>query len=224
MDKANSADAERLQSLAKQHLMLHFSDMSASPSATSRSSTAARAATSSTSTAAATSTASPASTASTSATPTASGSATRRPRRCASCPFTSNWTVAHPPGIELATRLSELAPARPRPRLLRLRRSRRRRVGLEARGPVARGQRRTGAAQGDRPQGRVPRGLAGGIGDDRDRGMPDPVRTARGAGLPRLQHERLPPPGGRGRTAPLRRPADRDRGDDRRRRARRRSR
>jgi adenosylmethionine-8-amino-7-oxononanoate aminotransferase len=25
-------------------------------------------------------------------------------------PFTSNWTVAHPPGIELATRLAELAP------------------------------------------------------------------------------------------------------------------
>jgi adenosylmethionine-8-amino-7-oxononanoate aminotransferase len=26
-------------------------------------------------------------------------------------PFTTNWTVAHPPGIELATRLAELAPA-----------------------------------------------------------------------------------------------------------------
>src|SRR6478672_1533923 len=25
-------------------------------------------------------------------------------------PFTSNWTVAHPPGIELAARLAELAP------------------------------------------------------------------------------------------------------------------
>ena len=217
MDKANSADAERLQSLAKQHLMLHFSDMSGLAERDIP------------------------------IIDRGEGShvfdvdgrryidglsglycvnlghshgerigdaAAAQMRRL---PFTSNWTVAHPPGIELATRLSELAPARPRPRLLRLRRSRRRRVGLEAGGPVPRGQRRTGAAPGDRPQGRLPRGLAGGAGDDRDRGMPDPVRAAGGAGLPRLQHQRLPPPGGRRRRAPLRRAADRDRGDDRRR-------
>ncbi len=32
-------------------------------------------------------------------------------RQMRQLPFTSNWTVAHPPGIELATRLAELAPA-----------------------------------------------------------------------------------------------------------------
>ena len=110
MDKANSADAERLQSLAKQHLMLHFSDMSGLAERDIP------------------------------IIDRGEGSHVfdvdgRRyidglsglycvnlghshgerigdaaAAQMRQLPFTSNWTVAHPPGIELATRLSELAP------------------------------------------------------------------------------------------------------------------
>jgi adenosylmethionine-8-amino-7-oxononanoate aminotransferase len=110
MDKANSADAERLQNLAKQHLMLHFSDMSGLSERDIP------------------------------IIDRGEGSHVfdvdgRRyidglsglycvnlghshgerigdaaAAQMRQLPFTSNWTVAHPPGIELATRLSELAP------------------------------------------------------------------------------------------------------------------
>jgi adenosylmethionine-8-amino-7-oxononanoate aminotransferase len=110
MDQANSADAERLQSLAKQHLMLHFSDMSGLAERDIP------------------------------IIDRGEGSHVfdvdgRRyidglsglycvnlghshgerigdaaAAQMRQLPFTSNWTVAHPPGIELAARLSELAP------------------------------------------------------------------------------------------------------------------
>ena len=34
----------------------------------------------------------------------------RAPSRCAQLPFYTNWTYAHPPAIELAAKLAELAP------------------------------------------------------------------------------------------------------------------
>ena len=110
METARNTDADRLQSLAKQHLMLHFSDMS---NYAERDIPIIE---------------------------RGEGSHVfdvegRRyfdglsglycvnlghshgerigqaaAAQMARLPFTSNWTVAHPPGIELATRLSELAP------------------------------------------------------------------------------------------------------------------
>ena len=174
--------------------------------------------------AAATSTASPASTASTSAIPTARRSPPPPPAQMARLPFTSNWTVAHPPAIELAAKLAELAPGGPRARLLHLGRGGIGRVGLEDGGPVPPGQRRTGAAQGDRPPGRLPRGDDGGAGDDRAGGMPDAVRAVRRPRRPRRQHQRLPAPGRRRPGAAAGRAAGRGRGDDRARGRRRRSR
>ena len=94
-------------------------------------------------------------------------------------PFTSNWTVAHPRSIELAARLGRARPARPRPGLLHLGRLGGGRVGLEARRPVAPGERRARAPQGDRPPRRLPRGDARGALVHRDPGLPRPVRAAR---------------------------------------------
>ena len=86
-----------------------------------------------------------------------------------------------PPAGDRARRAPRRArPAGARPRLLHLGRLGGGRVGLEAGGPVAPGQRRTGAAQGDRPPRRLPRGDDGGALDDRDRGMPRP-RSSRSA-------------------------------------------
>ena len=130
-------------------------------------------------------------------------------------PFTTNWTVAHPEAVELATRTGRAGAGGDRARLLHLGRVRIGRVRLEARGPVPRGQRRTGAAQGDRPPGRLPRGDAGGAGDDRPGGMPGAVRAARRSRRPRRQHQRLPPPGGGRSGAPARGPVGGSRGDDR---------
>ena len=133
----------------------------------------------------------------------------------AKLPFSSNWTVAHPSSIEAAAKIAELAPDGPRPRLLHLRRLGGGRVRLEDRRPVARRQRRAAAPQGDRPQGRLPRGHDGRPLDHRDAGLPDAVRAAADPDPPRLQHQRLPPPGRRGRGRPLPGAARGDRGDDR---------
>ncbi len=102
-----------------------------------------------------------------------------------------------------------------RARLLHLGRGGIGRVGLEARGPVPRGERRTGAAQGDRPRGRLPRGDLGGAGDDRPGRMPGTVRAARRARRPRRQHQPLPPPGGGRPGADARLAPGRGGGDDR---------
>ena len=54
-------------------------------------------------------------------------------RQAAELGFYTNWSYAHPPAIELAARIAELAPGGPEPRVLHLRRLRGGRVGLEAR-------------------------------------------------------------------------------------------
>ncbi len=91
----------------------------------------------------------------------------------ATLPFTTNWTTAHPPAIELATKLAELAPPGFERTLLHLRRLGVGRVGLQARPPVAPGQRRARAPQGDRPPRRLPRHLARSALLHRHPGLPD---------------------------------------------------
>ena len=59
--------------------------------------------------------------------------------------FYTNWSYAHPRSIELATRIAELAPGQPQPRVLHLRRLGGRRVGVEARQGLPR-------ARGDEPR------------------------------------------------------------------------
>ena len=72
-------------------------------------------------------------------------------------PYYTNWTFAHPAAIELAAKRGRARAAGDQPGVLHLRRIRGRRVGLEARPPVPRRERRADAPQGDRAQGRLPR-------------------------------------------------------------------
>ena len=65
-------------------------------------------------------------------------------------PFAINWTFAHPRSIELAAELAELAPGDLNRALLRLRRLRGRRGGLEARPPVPRAPAASGAGRRSR--------------------------------------------------------------------------
>ena len=58
--------------------------------------------------------------------------------------FFTNWSYAHPQAIELAARIAELAPGRPQPRLLHLRRLGGRRVGAQALPPVPQAHRPPG--------------------------------------------------------------------------------
>ena len=78
------------------------------------------------------------------------------------------------------------------PRVLRLRRLRGGRVGLEAGAPVPRRQRPADAAQGHRAQGRLPRHDDGRALDHRHHVDPHAVRAARRRRPPRREHEPLP--------------------------------
>ena len=97
-----------------------------------RSSSAARAATSGTSTATATSTGSRRSSACNAGHGRTELARGRRPPG-QELDFFTIWSYAHPRAIELAARIAALAPGRPQPRLLHLRRLRGGRVGAEAR-------------------------------------------------------------------------------------------
>ena len=55
--------------------------------------------------------------------------------------FFTNWSYAHPPAIELAARIAVAGPRRPQPRLLHQRRQRGGRVRAEARPPVPQARR-----------------------------------------------------------------------------------
>ena len=82
--------------------------------------------------------------------------------------------------------------ARHQPRVLRLRRLRGGRVGLEAGAPVPRRQRPADAPQGDRAQGRLPRHHDGRALDHRHHVDPHAVRAADRRRPPRREHEHLP--------------------------------
>ena len=81
-------------------------------------------------------------------------------------PFYINWTYAHPRAIELAAEIASARAGRPQPGVLRLRRLRGGRGGVEARPPVPRGTRRA-ALEGDRPPDRLPRNDDGSALDQR---------------------------------------------------------
>ncbi len=130
-------------------------------------------------------------------------------------PYYTNWTFAHPPAAELAARLADLAPPEHQPRVLRLRRLRGRRVGLEARAPVPRGQRPADAAQGHLAQGRLPRHHHGRALDHGHHVDPHAVRAAHRRRPPRRQHEPLPLQVLRGGRRVLARVRRRGRRDDR---------
>ena len=99
------------------------------------------------------------------------------------------------------------------PRVLRLRRLRGRRVGLEAGAPVPRRQRPADAAQGDRAQDRLPRHHDGRALDHRHHVDPHALRAAGRRRPPRREHQPLPLQvlrGGRRVHARLRRRGGRD--------------
>ena len=85
---------------------------------------------------------------------------------------------AHPPSIELAAKLAELAPAGFERSVLHLGRLRVGRVRLQDGPPVAPGQRRADAQEGDRAPRRLPRDLAGSALVHRHPGLPDRLRAA----------------------------------------------
>ena len=138
--------------------------------------------------------------------------------------FYTNWSYAHPPAIELAARIAALAPGRPEPRLLHLRRLRGGRVRVEAVPRLPPDQRRRAAHQADRARDRLPRHHAGRALGHRDHRPAHAVRAAHAGRLPRAEHEQLPLAGGprpavggrRDRGAdPVRGPGDRGRRDPR---------
>ena len=77
-------------------------------------------------------------------------------------PFYTNWTYAHPPAIELADRLAELTPEGLSTLVLRLGRLGGRGGGVEDRPPVPPAPRRASPAEGHRPEHRLPRHHHGG--------------------------------------------------------------
>ena len=87
-------------------------------------------------------------------------------------PFYTNWSYAHPRAIELAAEVASLAPGRPEPCLLRLRRLRGGRVGLEAGAPVPRCARRAAGGRRSSRRGRLPRDDDGRALDQRHRLAP----------------------------------------------------
>ena len=142
--------------------------------------------------ASATSTRSPASSRSTSATRTARRSARRRSRRCASCRSTPTGRTRTRARSSSRPSSRELAPRAHQPRVLRLRRLRGGRVGLEARAPVPHGARRA-PLEGRVAPHRLPRHDDGRALDQRHRRAAHAVRAARPGRRPRAQHEPLPP-------------------------------
>ena len=156
-------------------------------------------------------------------------------------PFYTNWSYAHPRAIELASEVASLDAGRPQPPLLRLRRVRGRRVGVEARTAVLLRPRPTARARGDRDvdgvarprrrgarhqherapleghftQRRVSRDDDGRALDQRHPSAARAVRAARAGGAARAQHEPLPPARGRDRGRVHRVAPRRSRPDDR---------
>jgi len=130
-------------------------------------------------------------------------------------PFTSNWTVAHPPSIDLAARVAELAP-RGLDRVFFTS------GGSEAVESAWKLAPQWHAANGQ-PQRRkaiartrrLPRGHPGRALPDRNPDVPDCVRAPRHLHPPRLEHQSLSPPAGRRRGGVLCLAPRRDRGYDR---------
>ncbi len=112
----------------------------------------------------------------------------------ATLPFTTNWTTAHPPAIELAEKLAELGP----PGFERVFFTSGGSESVESAYKIAlQWHQANGEPERrkvDRPPRRLPRHLAGSALVHRHPGLPDAVRAAGRADHPRRQHERLPAP------------------------------
>src|ERR687883_522498 len=109
-------------------------------------------------------------------------------------PFYTNWSYAHPRAIELAAELADLAPGDLN------------RVFFVSGGSEA--------VEGDLPPPGLPRHHLRRALDQRHPGAADAVRAARAGRPPRPQHEPLPPPAGGDRGGVHGLPARRPRADD----------
>ena len=129
-------------------------------------------------------------------------------------PFYTNWSYAHPRAIELAQELARARAAAHQPRVLRLRRLRGGRVGVEDGAPVPHGARRA-------PLEGVSRRTAyhgttmGALSINGIPALRAPFEPLVPDVVARAQHEPLPPPADRDRgrvhAVPARRPRRRDR-------------
>ncbi len=106
--------------------------------------------------------------------------------------FFTNWSYAHPPAIELATRIAAAGARRHQPRVLHQRRQRGGRVGDQARAPLPQAHRAPQQDQADRARGRLPRHQPGGAVRDRDHRAAPALRAVHARRLPRAQHEPVP--------------------------------
>ena len=184
-----------LQQAARDHLWLHFTRMGGYADAEMPIIVRGDGCYLEDSTASATSTRSPGCSRCRSATATARRWARRRPRRCASC--RSTRTGRTPTRARSSSPRDGVARAgRPEPRVLRLRRLRGGRVGVEARAPVPRA--RAASAAGRRSRGALAyHGTT--MGALSINGIPAlraPFEPLVPGVDPRAQHEPLPPPAG----------------------------
>ena len=124
--------------------------------------------------------------------------------------FFTIWSYAHPRAIELATRIASLAPGRPEPRLLHLRRVGGGGVGDQAGARLPPADRQSAQDQVHQPRDRLPRHHARRAGGHRHLGLAAGVRAARAGRPPGAEHRQLPL-AARPRPALGRRP---DRGED----------
>ena len=124
------------------------------------------------------------------------------------------WSFAHPPAIELATKLAAGCARRPQPRLPHDRRIRRRRDLVEARAAVLPRDRPTAALQGHRAPHRVSRHDDGRPRPDRRTELPRAVRATHPRWSARDEHQLVPPSHGEGRARVHDAHHRRDRGSD----------
>ena len=130
-------------------------------------------------------------------------------RQMEELPFYINWSYAHPAVDRAGGEDRRARPGRPEPCVLRVRRLRGQRVDHQAGQAVPPAARPPPPLQDDRPPDRLPRHHAGRAQPDRHRAAACAVRAADAWRPPRQQHEPLPAARGRDRGGVHRRAADR---------------